>query len=314
MMNQYDEKLNRLREQIVRKRHLDSRMRILRAQQDDLTYKVKELEAKKQSEQADVDRLEGRSLAVFFYRVFGSLDEKLSKEQEEAYAAAVKYDAAVSELAAVEEDIRRYGGEAYELRNCEAEYDAVLKEKADAIKASGSPEGEEMLRLENAVTALESRKKELSEAIAAGERASSVADSVLSELDDAESWGTWDMLGGGFIADVVKHSRLDDAQARTEQLQVALRRFKTELADVTIQADMQVNVDGFLRFADYFFDGLLADWTVMERIADSQSQVRSVKNQIRTVQKKLHDLSETTEGELSSIKTQLNELVLKVTV
>jgi len=35
---------------------------------------------------------------------------------------------------------------------------------------------------------------------------------------------------------------------------------------------MQVNVDGFLRFADYFFDGLFADWAVLDRINQSQEQ------------------------------------------
>lgn len=48
---------------------------------------VQALEKAKQSEQADVDRLEGRTLAAFFYNAIGKMEEKLTQERREAYAA-----------------------------------------------------------------------------------------------------------------------------------------------------------------------------------------------------------------------------------
>ena len=36
-------------------------------------------------------------------------------------------------------------------------------------------------------------------------------------------------MGGGLMADLAKYEELDDAQEQIEQLQVELRRFKTEL-------------------------------------------------------------------------------------
>ena len=41
--------------------------------------------------------------------------------------------------------------------------------------------------------------------------------------------------------------------------QVELRRFKTELADVEITADLQVTSGRLLKFADFFFDGLFTE-------------------------------------------------------
>ena len=49
----------------------------------------------------------------------------------------------------------------------------------------------------------------------------------------------------------------------------------------------QVNVDGFLRFADYFFDGLFADWAVGDRISESQTSVMSVRYKIEQAMNKL---------------------------
>ena len=130
-------------------------------------------------------------------------------------------------------------------------------------------------------------------------------------MDSAEGWGTWDLLGGGLLADMAKHSHLDEAQGAIERLQSQLRCFKTELADVTIHADMQVNVDGFLRFADYFFDGLFADWAVMDKISQSQSQVQSTKNQIDSVLSRLNSMMSAAEREQAQTKSQLDALVLE---
>ena len=118
------------------------------------------------------------------------------------------------------------------------------------------------------------------------------------------------MLGGGLIADAAKHSHLDEAQEQVEKLQGALRRFKTELADVEIIADMQVNVDGFLRFADYFFDGLFADWTVMDRIDESISKVKHTKSELLSVIGKLEKKMEDVEPRLMAIREELEKLVL----
>ena len=57
--------------------------------------------------------------------------------------------------------------------------------------------GKEMIVQKSAF--LQSQKKEIQEAIAAGNSALETADSVLPELQDAAGWTTWDMIGGGGI-------------------------------------------------------------------------------------------------------------------
>ena len=287
-MKFYDEQLQKLQEQIARKR---------------------QLEAIKMQEQADVDKLEGRSLAAFFYNVIGKMDEQLNKEWEEDYAARVKYDTAARELSAVEEELARYEAELAGLRDCERQYGAVLKEKAGAVKAAGGTAAEEILKAEERLAFLNSQSRELREAVSAGNSALSTANQVLSSLDSAEGWGTWDLFGGGLISDLAKHSHLDEAQGNIEHLQSQLRRFKTELSDVKISADMQVNVDGFLRFADYFFDGLFADWAVLDKISQSKEQVHSTRRQIESVFSRLSGMQHSVEQEQAQLQSKLDALV-----
>lgn len=308
-MKFYDEQLQKLQEQIARKRQLEAKVTELRAQRSELSDRVRELEAVKLEEQADVEKLEGRSLAAFFYNVIGKMDERLSKEREEAYAAKVKHAVAVRELTAVEEDLSRYEAELTGLHDCERQYDAVLQEKAEAVKAAGGAAAEEILKLEERLAFLNSQSCELREAVSAGNSALSTTNQVLSSLDSAEGWGTWDLFGGGLISDLAKHGHLDDAQWSIEHLQSQLRCFKTELADVHISADVQVNVDGFLRFADYFFDGLFADLAVLDKIEQTQEQVQSTQRQIESALLRLDSMTKTAEQEQSQVKIQLDALI-----
>src|SRR5699024_7962241 len=102
---------------------------------------------------------------------------------------------------------------------------------------------------------------------------------------------------------------LDDAQAMVEELQTQLRRFKTELADVTISADFQVSIDGFLLVADYLFDGIFADWAVLDKIGRSQEQVNDTRNQICSVLERLEQMEKQAEREESEIQKEIKSLV-----
>lgn len=168
--------------------------------------------------------------------------------------------------------------------------------------------------MEADIDRLENEIKELDEAIQAGEVALATVYGIIDELDSAEGWGTWDLLGGGLISDLAKHSHLDDAQEQVEQLQDQLRSFKTELADVAVEADLQVSIDGFLRFADYFFDGLFADWTVLDRIKTSSDQVKATCSKVISVTDKLESMKRVAETELKSTKYRLDELIEKADI
>ena len=119
------------------------------------------------------------------------------------------------------------------------------------------------------------------------------------------------MFSDGIIADIAKHSNLDDAQRKIEILQMELRRFKTELADVgSIHVEMQVSIDGFLRFADYFFDNLFTDWAVRDKIKTAQSQVNDTIFQIHGVLNRLNSMMASDQSEWKKLHDELDELVL----
>lgn len=309
-MDQLNERIRQLQQRVARSHYLQVHVSELRKQRTALQYKVSSLESIAMKEEADVARLEGRSLAAFYYNVIGKMDEKLDQERREAYAARVKCDAAARELEAVEQDFAACSAELTSLSLCQEHYRLCLEEKAAAVKASGQPDGLEILRLETLIQLQECHLKELHEASDAGKAALFTAKSILSSLDSAEDLGTWDMLGGGMLVDMAKHDHLDSAQSMVEKLQVQLRRFRTELTDVHIDADLQISVEGFTRFADFFFDGLFADWAVMDRIDQAQCQVRRTKDQISRVLSQIDGLISDTNDQIESSRSALNTLII----
>ena len=308
-METMDAKLRTLREQVARQEQLRSRERSLQSQLPALKAREAELAAARSKEQRDVDKLEGGSLTAYFLRFTGGLEDRLDQERAEASQAAVRHDMVCRELASVQADLTATREELTALAGCEEQYRAALAEKARQLQDAGGPTGERLRALEAREAALTGQLRELREAVEAGEAARVSAEGILSSLDSAEGWGTWDLLGGGLFADLAKHGHLDDAQQQVEELQVQLRRFHTELADVEIRADMQVQIDGFLRFADFFFDGIFADWAVMNRIHDAQQQVEGTRDQISRVLTRLETLEQDAGRELAEIREERERLV-----
>ena len=301
-----------LQQKVAQKPLLESKLYELHTQRRQYDNQVISLRVAFRKEQEDVEKLEGRSLTNYFYQVIGKLDDKLDQERKEAYAAKVKLDAAERELAGIESDIKEIQEQITDVLVAEARYKDALELKRRQLKDSGTQVADQILSMEERIAALQAQKQEIREAISAGYSARSTADRILSELEDADGWNTWDILGGGgIITHMAKHSHLDEAQDLVQELQSQLRRFKTELADIQITANMQVNIDGFLRFADYFFDGLFADWAVGDKISQSMNSVSSTKSQISRTLDKLNEMEKAADRGIAILKQQLDELIVK---
>ena len=304
-----------LQQKIASKPSLEAKLRELQDQKLEFDRKVTSLRVAFREEQADVEKLEGRSLANYFFQVVGRLDDRLTRERQEAYAARVKLDAAERELAGIEADMEEIYARLSDVRRAQEQYDAALAQKRLDLRASDTEAGQMLRELEEHLAALENRKREIREALNAGSSARATADRILRELNSADNWNTWDMFGGnGVITHMAKHGHLDTAQDLTEELQQKLRKFKTELADIQITADTQVNIDGFLRFADYFFDGIFADWAVGNRISESISSVSGTRDKISATIRKLESMEAAANREIAQCQAKLDQIIIETTM
>lgn len=133
-------------------------------------------------------------------------------------------------------------------------------------------------------------QQEIHEAINAADDALIALRSAEKSLSGAGNWGIWDIMGGGFLSTFFKHNKMDQAQRELEEARSALRRFKSELADLGRTADFNLNVDGFLRFTDYFFDDIFSDLMVQSKIRQGQQQIRRAIQQIEDIRRQLWNM------------------------
>lgn len=125
-----------------------------------------------------------------------------------------------------------------------------------------------------------------------------IINQILPLIDEAEdkfrsarNWGFFDILGGGFITDLIKHSKLGAASDIMNRINYLLQDLQRELKEVVIPTDFSMNTASFSTFADFVFDGILADVYMQSKIMTSMEQIRELRSRLLILRDKLTELS-----------------------
>lgn len=128
-----------------------------------------------------------------------------------------------------------------------------------------------------------------------------IINQILPLIDEAENkfrsarnWGFFDILGGGFITDLIKHSKLGAASDIMNRINYLLQDLQRELKEVVIPTDFSMNTASFSTFADFVFDGILADVYMQSKIMTSMEQIRELRSRLLILRDKLTELSRRT--------------------
>ena len=309
-MTYFDERLKELHRQKLQKKRLQAMELELERQRAEAGKKAAELNEIKKKEQADVDKLEGKSIKALFATLAGNKEEKLSQERQEAYAAAMKYDAAQRDLQGIMRDLEHCKIELEKIEGIEEEYEHLLEERKNSIKQEASRRTNEVLVLEKQMEDLSHEIVELEEALDVGYRAFDFVEAIISDLQEAYNWAETDIYVNSYWIDVQKHAHINSAQDVIQDLRDELRRFKTELADVNIEGDIQIEMDDFSEFADWFFDNIFTDWEMKDKIANSLSQAEETRGQIVSAINLLKDMRDERMKQRIELEEDLEEVVV----
>lgn len=260
-------------------------------------------------EQADVDRLERVSLSSLLAGLTGRKEEHLAREEAEAVAARLRYQTAQRQLEEVREELEACRERVRAAEDCPARYEACLRARQAALKTADPALGSRISGMEARIAALTARRRELREALEAGERVLDRLDRVIKKLDSAGGWSTWDLLGGGLVADFMKYDRLDAAQEQIEVLRGDLRRYQAELADVERMEHFDVRPDGMMQAVDIFFDNIFSDWMVRDHIQRSQNEMHGMRQRVLEIQNRLEQERKEAENTVAAAQKELDRLV-----
>jgi chromosome segregation ATPase len=238
----------------------------------------KELEEHKKvlaKEQKDVDNLDKARLNHIFLRLVGKMDEKVEKEERELLQAKVRFEELTYAVSHLEKDVS-------DIRNRLI----LLKEEITKVREDGARVYIEVknrnAQLENIMVHKKSEILEIDQAIIAGNDVLSSLDETSRELKSAEGWSTWDTFGGGgFLSDMIKYDKMDNAQRNMNQLSRSIRKFRAELKDVSIHEQLEFKGVGMgTKTFDIFFDNIFSDWSVRSKIQENSRQLDGIENHV----------------------------------
>lgn len=275
MFSQLNQDLERTRDRVRTSEKLRAMLREVRSQQQNLQARVDSLAQKVDAEQADVRKLEGMSLTAVFYSVLGTKSDQLEKEKQEFLAAKLKLEDATQLLDSSKAEERRLRSELEQFAGVDDELAALLSEKEEFLRNSSDANAELLLQYSEQIADLNSDHRELGEALAVGREALNTLKLVESDLNSAANWGAWDMLGGGMLVTMAKHSKIDSAKQHAQAAQEKLLRFQEELADANQRLQISLELGGLTAFGDLFFDGLITDWVVQSKISNAKTACAS---------------------------------------
>ena len=255
-------------------------------------HELKKLEGIMEKEQLDVEKMSQTSLKTLFYKCLGTHDKQVAKEKEEALAAVLKYESCKKSVDELTDKLSQLTNRHYEMSKVQDKLDALYEEKRRVMASFNMPEYAKIGQLEKEIIFIRREIKELKEAITPGNMAINTLNEAIELLDSAGDWGTWDLLGGGLIADIMKHDKIDKAKQAILNAQTYVQRLQVELQDVNMSLDGSIQITGGAVFADFFFDGLIADWYMQPKISQSRDNVVATCGKIRKI--------------VSTLSTQLN--------
>ncbi|KRE90284.1 hypothetical protein ASG89_08250 [Paenibacillus sp. Soil766] len=265
---------------------------------------MRQLELQLESEQADVEQLTRLSLANLFHTILRSKTEQLELERQQVLTAALQLETAKRALLDAQNALIQVGDDLANYQRAAEDYNKLMDVKESAL-LNAPLLSRELERIDDDIDAQKLLVKELQEALTAGKLVLASLTDASNSLEKAENWGKWDLWGGGgLISTHAKHSHVDDAKRFIHQANHQILNFRDELSDLNRSFQIEIDISGTLKMADYWFDGLIADWIVQGRITNSQSQTLTALNKIRPVVSQLHK-------EFSAAEVTLADLITK---
>ncbi|SHO44623.1 AAA family ATPase [Anaerocolumna xylanovorans] len=309
MFEELNKKLEENRLGIGKYQRLGNKLNDYRKQLDGLETKRTELKQQFEKEENDYNNLSKKSLNNLLLELLNKKEKKEAKEYQEAVAVKLKLEEAEKQIANILLAIRNLEEERVSFAGCENTYRKLYEQKYKLMAENVPINSEKIKTAEEQIHSLSQNLTEIDEAVKAGNLVLNKIKDTEESLDDAHGWGTFDLLGGGLISDMMKYSHLDDAGCYISEVQSLLHQFHSELSDIKMDENINIQIDGFTKFADYFFDGLLADWMVQSKINSSISSVAELHSKVDSVLSKLKQLKSVTETSLQQAKLELENFV-----
>lgn len=299
-------------QEITALRRVESHLNALQKQIAEQTNAISDLERTVESELRDVERLEGISIKGLFYKILGSEEDQIEKERQDYLRAALAYKDALETLEMIEYERTVIVEKVSTIDRLELALADLKSRRELEIRSANGAVADQLRHIDHLTDQQHAVLQEVNEALTAGHLALQSVEAVLTHLANAIKWGKWDMAkrGQGYY-DHQKNSAIDRAVREATRSRQHIHRFSDELVDLGISGEgLQLDVQIERSFMSMFFDNMISDWIVQQKISTTKDTVQEAYFKIKVVLDALEDERVATKLDIQDLFDQRDDILI----
>ena len=263
-------------------------------------------------EEKDLEKLESAGIRSLFHKILGDKEKQIEKERQQYLQTALKYNELSKSIDLIEYEKGLLEAKLERLNIVEQRYEQLIKVREKELLRSDSEAGRALLALSRKIDSRQIELKDIDEAIIAGKEALKYVRTLEKQLQKAKNWGQWDTYGNGGGSSWLKHQAVDKAREVLHRVRHSLLNFQKELSDVYEDAyiDINLRMEKIDRFVDIFFDNLITDWIVQQKIKKVLDNVSKTKGQVIYALEKLKEEGPQVESEIADLEAQREKAII----
>lgn len=291
---------------------LRQRLAVAGREADEWSAVAATAKARTAHEARDVRKLESLSLTMILTRLKGSHGDDVARQRAEHEAAEYEYRVCQERADAhqrVVDDLQR---RLDNLGDVDAAYERALAAKEQWLQRNGGALAVTLLENAQRRGRLTAELKEIAEAQAAGIGALQSLHAAAEQLGSAVTWTRYDASRSGeALAMVGKIDLLEELAERMRAVDLALKTFGTELADIDMAGLRMVDLKCSATFFEVSFDNIFTDMALHERIVEAQGDVAAAIDGTNQIWVRLEERRLRHADEFARLVAQRDRLVLR---
>lgn len=312
-MSELQQQLKESIEELARIRRVGEHISQLTARLSEEEKALQVMETTLTKEQRDVEALEREGLTSMFRKFLGDREEKLEKEREEYLKASLRYNEIFKsvELIRFELDLLQQKEQSHDA--VAGRIDVLMKEREAELMRLNPAVATVLKGIHEQTDKLIAYRTEVEQASSAGQQALDLVRGTEQNLHSALLMGQRNMWGSRqYGVGQQKHEHIDVARKMAYSSRHALIRFGNELKDVFHDMELRFNmeIEDFGAFANIFFENLISDFIVQQKISKSLVNVTATRQQVELIMQQLQQELDTIRGKLEDLDKERKKVIV----
>jgi hypothetical protein len=259
--------------------HLDETKKAL----NDQYVEIEQMNTTLSKELRDLERLEGLSTKAIFHKILGNREQQLDKERQEYLEMSMKYEDLQKSIKILEYEENLLSAKVEGRADLESKLESLKRMRETEIIQSEPLLRDKLLRLSNDLESNYHLKKELEEAIEAGNICANLIIQVIGHLEKVRNWGSFRKSGRSGMQRMMNRDSIDRARNLSFQVKHHLQLFDRELRDIGQRLNFNFDTIQFSDFTDFFFNNIITDWILQQKLASALSSVNQTLQHVKII-------------------------------